>query len=68
MKVDEAIRIIERNRDANPGKPKFQEACNMAITALEENRPLKNRCRLWSGATLCGFCQMKCPDLGGEGE
>jgi len=68
MKVDEAIRIIERNRDANPGKPKFQEACNMAITALEENRPLKQRCRALTGATLCAFCQMKCPDLGGEDE
>lgn len=64
MKVSEAIKMLERNRDANPNKPKFVEACNMAIMALEENRPLKQRCRVLSGATLCAFCRMKCPDLG----
>ena len=64
MKVSEAIKMLERNRDANPNKPKFIEACNMAITALEENRPLKQRCRVLSGATMCAFCRMKCPDLG----
>jgi coenzyme F420-reducing hydrogenase gamma subunit len=68
MKVSEAIKMLERNRDANPGKPKFQEACNMAITALKENRPLKNRCRALSQSALCAFCQMKCPELGGEDE
>ena len=68
MKVNEAIRIIERNRDANTGKPKFQEACTMAITALKENRPLKQRCMVLSRGTLCVFCRMQCPDLGGEGE
>ena len=66
MKVNEAIRIIERNRDANTGKPKFQEACNMAITALKENRPLKQRCMVLSQGTLCVFCRMKCPDMGDE--
>lgn len=66
MKVSEAIKMLERNRDANPNKPKFVEACNMAITALEENRPLKQRCMVLSGATLCAFCRMKCPDLGDE--
>ena len=64
MKVSEAIKMLERNRDANPNKPKFIEACNMAITALEENRPLKQRCRALTGATMCAFCRMKCPDLG----
>lgn len=66
MKVSEAIKMLERNRDANPTKPKFVEACNMAITALEENRPLKQRCMVLGGATLCAFCRMKCPDLGDE--
>lgn len=66
MTTSEAIKMLERNRDANPNKPKFIEACNMAITALEENRPLKNRCRTLSGATMCVFCRMKCPDLGDE--
>ena len=66
MKVSEAIKMLERNRDANPNKPKCVEACNMAITALEENRPLKQRCMVLSGATLCAFCRMKCPDLGDE--
>lgn len=64
MKVSEAIKMLERNRDANPNKPKFIEACNMAITALQENRPLKNRCRTLTGATMCAFFRMKCPDLG----
>ena len=64
MKVSEAIKMLERNRDANPTKPKFVEACNMAITALEENRPLKNRCWLLSEGKMCAFCQLKCPDLG----
>lgn len=66
MTIEEAIKMLERNRDANPNKPKFVEACNMAITALEENRPLKQRCMVLSGATLCAFCRMKCPDLGDE--
>lgn len=66
MKVSEAIKMLERNRNANPNKPKFVEACNMAITALQENRPLKQRCLVLSGATLCAFCRMKCPDLGDE--
>lgn len=64
MKVSEAIKMLERNRDANPNKPKFVEACNMAITALQENRPLKQRCMVLSRAALCAFCRMKCPDLG----
>ena len=68
MTIEEAIRMLERNRNANPNKPKFIEACNMAITALEENRPLKQRCRALTGATLCAFCRMQCPELGGEGE
>lgn len=68
MKVSEAIKTLERNRDANSGKPKFVEACNMAITALKENRPLKQRCRALTQSALCGFCQMKCPELGGEDE
>jgi hypothetical protein len=66
MTNEEAIKMLERNRNANPNKPKFVEACNMAITALKENRPLKNRCRALSQSTLCGFCQMKCPDMGDE--
>ena len=67
MTKDQAVRILETNRDANLNKPKFVEACNMAITALNENKPLKNRCRALSGMVLCGHCSMKCPDLG-EGE
>jgi hypothetical protein len=68
MTNEEAIKMLERNRNANPNKPKFVEACNMAITALKENRPLKQRCMVLSQGTLCVFCRMQCPDLGGEGE
>mgnify|MGYP007056173373 CR=1 FL=1 len=67
MKVSEAIKTLERNRDANQNKPKFVAACNMAITALQENRPLKQRCLALSKATLCAFCRMQCPNLG-DGE
>ena len=66
MKVSEAIKMLERNRDANLGKQKFVEACNMAITALQENRPLKQRCLVLSQGTLCAFCRMQCPDMGTE--
>ena len=68
MSVDEAITMIEKNRDANPTKRKFVQACDMAITALRENKPLKNRCLVLSGASMCAFCRMKCPDLGGDQE
>ena len=64
MKVSEAIKMLERNRDANPNKMKFVEACNMAITALQENRPLKQRCRALTREAMCAFCLMKCPELG----
>ena len=64
MTIEEAIRMLERNRNANPNKPKFIEACNMAITALEENRPLKQRCRALTRGAMCAFCRMECPDLG----
>ena len=67
MTKDQAVRILETNRDANLNKPKFVEACNMAITALDENRPLKMRCRALTNGVMCGHCSMKCPDLG-EGE
>ena len=68
MTIDQAVRILETNRDANPNKPKFIAACNMAITALKENKPLKNRCLALSGAAMCTWCRMKCPDLGSEDE
>ena len=67
MTKDQAVRILETNRDANPNKPKFIAACNMAITALNENKPLKNRCRVLTQGLMCGHCSMQCPDLE-EGE
>lgn len=66
MTIQQAIKTLEKNRDANLNKPKFVSACNMAITALSENRPLKNRCLVLSMASLCDHCDMKCPDLGGD--
>ena len=68
MTTEKAIRVLERNRDANPNSPQFIEACNMAITAIRENRPLKNRCLMFSGASMCVWCNMKCPDLGEENQ
>lgn len=64
MTIEEAINMLKLNRDANLNKPKFVKACNLAITALAENRQLKQRCMVLSGASMCAFCHMKCPDLG----
>lgn len=60
MTSEEVISVLERNRDANKGKPKFVEACDTAITAIKENEPLKNRCFFLSAGKLCGWCRMKC--------
>lgn len=66
MTREEAIKVLKKNRDVNASHPRFVEACNIAITAIEENYPLKKRCFVLSNGTLCAFCQMKCPDLGGD--
>ena len=66
MTTEKAIRVLERNRDANPDRAQFVEACNIAITAIKENKPLKNRCLIMSRGNLCSSCRMKCPDLGEE--
>lgn len=66
MTIQQAIEILEKNRDLNLNKPKFVSACNMAITALRENKPLKNRCRALTGMSLCEWCSMECPNLGGD--
>ena len=37
------------------------DAFKLAITALEENRPLKNRCFAILRGMMCDHCKMKCP-------
>ena len=71
MTNEQIIHVLEVNRDANLSKPKFVEACNTAITAIHENRVLKNRCFVLSRGAMCIWCRMKCDALGkpkGEGE
>lgn len=63
MTDEQIIHNLEVNRDANPNRPKFVEACNRAITAIRENGPLKSRCFVLSGGALCMFCQMECNAL-----
>lgn len=60
MTDEKAIEMLQRNRDANLNKPKFVEACNKAITAMTENKQLKNRCFIWSQGVTCMFCGMEC--------
>ena len=70
MTDEQVIHVLEVNRDANLGRPKFVEACNTAITAIQENRALKNRCFVLSRGAMCMWCRMKCDALGkpnGEG-
>lgn len=64
MTDEKAIHILEVNRDSNPNSPKFVEACNVAITAIKENRPLKNRCYVLSQGMMCMWCRMECNALG----
>lgn len=54
------INILKLNRAANADHPKFTAACDAAITALSENKQLKNRCYALSSGTLCMFCRMEC--------
>lgn len=63
MTDEQIIHVLEVNRDANPDRPKFVEACNVAITAIKENRPLKNRCFAMSGGTMCAWCRMECMEI-----
>ena len=64
MKTDEIITILQKNRDANKDHPKFFEACDKSITALQENVQLKNRCFVLSDGALCGWCNMECNAIG----
>ena len=64
MTPEQAIQTLEINRDANSNKPKFFEACSMAITAIQENKQLKNRCYLLSLGSMCALCGMECDALG----
>lgn len=64
MTDEKAIHILEVNRDNNPNRPKFVEACNKAITAIRENRPLKNRCFVTTRGALCMWCRMECNAYG----
>ena len=64
MTDDQVTHILEVNRDANPNRPKFVEACNKAITAINENRQLKNRCYVLSRGAMCMWCTMECNALG----
>lgn len=64
MTDEQIIHVLEVNRDANLNRPKFVEACDTAITAIRENRPLKNRCFVLSRGALCMWCRMKCDALG----
>ena len=70
MTDEQVIHVLEVNRDANMSRPKFVEACNTAITAITENKQLKNRCFILSRGAMCMWCRMKCDALGkpkGEG-
>ena len=60
MTNEQIIRILEKNRNANHDHPNFVKACDAAITAIKENRQLKNRCFVLSKGTLCLFCPMEC--------
>ena len=64
MKTDEIITTLQKNRDANKDHPKFFEACGKAITALQENIQLKNRCFALSDGALCSWCNMECNAIG----
>ena len=56
MTDDEIIHILEVNRDHNKDRQKFVEAINKSITAIIENRQLKNRCYVLSNCGgLCVF-------------
>lgn len=56
----EVIKVLEANRDANPQKTKFAEACNVAIMAMRENEILKKRCFTLTDGKLCNFCNLIC--------
>lgn len=60
MTNQEIISTLKRNSEANPNRPKFQESCTAAITAISENEQLKNRCFALAGGGLCLFCEMNC--------
>ena len=64
MTDEKAIHILEVNRDANLKNQKFVDACEKAITALKENKPLKNRCYVLSRGAMCMWCMMECNALG----
>lgn len=58
----EAIELLKIERDHMTPTIYTEpvEAMDMAIKALEENYPLKQRCFVLSKGLLCHFCKMEC--------
>lgn len=61
MTREQAASVLKHNRDRNPNATKFNEACNLAIKALEAVEALQNRCYAVTGyGSMCRYCILEC--------
>jgi hypothetical protein len=60
MTDEQAIKILEKNAEANKSKPYFVEACKRAIQSMKDGRKLRNRCRTLSMMSFCDWCKIEC--------